>query len=331
MNSLKGRQVLVTGCGGFIGSHLAERLIGEGAFVRALCHYNSAHSQGWLDSLDHSVKDAIDVRLGDIRDGRFVEELCSNIQVVFHLAALIAIPYSYAAPESYVETNVLGTLNVLEAAKRRDIERVVHVSTSEVYGTPKFLPITESHPINAQSPYAASKASADQLCLAYHAAFNTPVVTVRPFNTYGPRQSVRAVLPSILLQLLAGEREIDLGNLEPRRDLTFVTDTVEALYQAGTVTDIEGLTIHLGTGRTTSIGELLATACKVLGVDASARTDQRRVRPCSSEVFVLQSDPSLAAHQLGWNASVSLEDGIKMTAGWLRDNRNRYPDDTYVL
>lgn len=316
--TLRDAPVLVTGADGFIGSHLVERLVAEGARVRAFCIYNSRGSAGWLDELDPATRASIDIRLGDIRDGRFVERATDGIEVVFHLAALIAIPYSYSAVESFIDTNVTGTMHVLEAATRAGVRRVVQTSTSEVYGTPEVLPITEAHPLNAQSPYAASKVAADQLALAYQRSFGTPVVVLRPFNTYGPRQSERAVLPTMLRQLLAGRTEIRLGRLDPRRDLTYVGDTVDGFVRAATADGVVGRTIQLGTGRSESIGELFALACRLLGVDAQPIEDPARLRPDASEVLVLQSDPSLARELLGWEARTSLEDGLAATIEWLR-------------
>jgi UDP-glucose 4-epimerase len=318
------RRVLVTGADGFIGSHLVERLAAEGAKVRAFCLYNSQGSWGWLDQASAEVRDALDVRLGDIRDTRFVEAACKEVEVVFHLAALIAIPYSYAAPESFLDTNVRGTLNALEGARRFGVQRFVHTSTSEVYGTPEQLPIRETHPYNAQSPYAATKVAADQLALSFYRSFGTPVTILRPFNTYGPRQSTRAVLPTILTQLLEGRREIELGRLDTRRDLTFVSDTVEGLLRAGSVAGVEGDTIQLGTGRAVSISELFDVACRVLDVRATARQDPRRLRPDASEVLVLESNPSKAREHLGWTPSVTLEDGLRRTATWLRNHLTDY-------
>ncbi len=326
MTTLAGRRVLVTGADGFIGSHLVERLVAEGADVRAFCVYNSRGSLGWLDEADPAVRAALDVRLGDIRDPRFVEAASEGIDTIFHLAALIAIPYSYVAPASFVETNVTGTLNVLEAARRANVRRVIQTSTSEVYGTPAVLPITEDHPLRAQSPYAATKVAADQLSLAFARTFELPVVVLRPFNTYGPRQSARAVLPTMLRQLIAGRTEVRLGRLDPRRDLTFVADTVEGFVAAAVADGIEGQTIQLGTGRSESIGELFALACRILGVNARAVEDQERLRPDASEVLVLQSDPSLARTLLGWTATTSIEDGLERTIAWLRE----HPDDIGV-
>ncbi len=316
--SLQGVSCLVTGADGFIGSHLVERLVREGAAVRAFCLYNSRGSAGWLDDLSPEVRAGIDIQLGDIRDERFVEAATHDVAVVFHLAALIAIPYSYVAPESFIDTNVRGTLNALEAARRHGVRRFIQTSTSEVYGTPATLPITEGHPLQAQSPYAASKVAADQLALAFHGSYGVPVTILRPFNTYGPRQSERAVLPTMLRQLLSGAREIHLGRLDPRRDLTYVTDTVDGFVRAATTGGLEGTTIQLGTGRAESIGELFELACRLLEVDARVVEDPARVRPGGSEVMVLQSDPTRAQELLGWRAETSLEDGLAATVEWLR-------------
>lgn len=316
--TLRNVQVLVTGADGFIGSHLVERLVAEGVQVRAFCLYNSRGSWGWLDDSAPDVRAALDVRLGDIRDARFVADAADGVEIIFHLAALIAIPYSYTAPESFVDTNVRGTLNVLEAARRAGVRRVIATSTSEVYGTPAILPITEEHALNAQSPYAATKVAADQLTLAYHRSYGLPAVILRPFNTYGPRQSTRAVLPTILRQLLAGCAEVRLGRQDPRRDLTYVADTVDGFVRAATSAGIDGATIQLGTGRSESIGDLFEIARRLVGVDAIPVEDPSRVRPDASEVLVLQSDPTRARDLLGWEAKTSLENGLLQTIAWLR-------------
>jgi len=311
-----GRRVLVTGADGFIGSHLTEALVEAGAAVRAVCFYNSQGSLGWLDTIEPDVRAALDVRLGDIRDARFVEESCRGMEVVFHLAALISIPHSYQAPESFVDTNVRGTLNVLDAT-----------STSEVYGTPETIPIRESHPLRGQSPYSATKIAADKLCEAFRCTYDVPVVILRPFNTFGPRQSARAVIPTILLQLLRQAPHITLGNLEPRRDLTFVSDTVAGFVAAGTAAGIEGETIHLGTGRAESVRDIVAAAQRVCQHEANVVVCPERIRPCHSEVMVLQSDPSRATDLLGWQAKVSLDEGLRRTAEWLRAHLDRFPVD----
>lgn len=331
MTSLRGRTVLVTGADGFIGSHLAERLVTEGANVRAFCFYNSQGSWGWLDRSPADVRDALDVRLGDIRDARLVNEAVKGADVVFHLAALIAIPYSYAAPDSFVATNVGGTMNVLEAIRELGTSRLVHTSTSEVYGSPDRLPITEDHPLNAQSPYAATKVAADQLVLAYHRSFEIPAVILRPFNTYGPRQSARAILPTIITQLLAGSREVELGRTDTRRDLTFVANTVDGFIRAATAEGVAGQTIQLGTGRSVSIAELFELALAATGSTATIRQDPRRLRPEASEVLELRSSPERARRLLGWEPTVSLEDGIQATTEWLRQNIGSYrPDILHV-
>ena len=329
--SWSGRKVLVTGADGFIGSHLTEGLLRAGADVRAFCYYNSAGSRGWLDFPDPDLPRLPEIFFGDIRDGRLVERACEDIEVVFHLAALVSIPYSYVAPESFVETNVRGTLNVLEAVRRRGCVRLVHTSTSEVYGTPDTLPITEAHPLKGQSPYSASKIAADKLCEAYASSFELPVVVLRPFNTYGPRQSARAVIPTILAQLLSGRTSIRLGSLAPRRDLTFMSDTVGGFLAAGLCRGLEGETIHLGTGRAESIGEIFQAASRVCGVRATVEEDAARIRPAQSEVMVLQSDPARARARLGWEAKVSLEEGLERTARWVRDNLDRYRPDAYSV
>src|ERR1017187_10419759 len=331
MNNWNGVSALVTGADGFIGSHLTERLVRAGAKVRAFCLYNSQGSLGWLDHAPAEIRDAIDIRLGDIRDSRFVQSTCTDVEVVFHLAALIANPYSYVAAESFYETNVRGTLNLLEAGLREGVGRIVQTSTSEVYGTPATVPIRETHPLNAQSPYAATKIAADQLALSYFQSFGTPVTVLRPFNTFGPRQSTRAVTATMLLQLLSGKKEISLGRLDTRRDLTYVSDVVDGFMRAGTVEEIEGKVIQLGTGRSVSIEELFTIACRVLGVCATVMPDTRRLRPDASEVLELQSDPSRALELLGWKPTVTLEEGLERTASWLRENRNSYrPDFLYA-
>jgi len=326
-----GVRVLVTGADGFIGSHLTEQLVTLGARVRAFCLYNSQGSLGWLDHADPAIRAALDVRLGDIRDARFVEESCRDVDTVFHLAALIAIPYSYLAAESFIDTNVKGTLNVLEGARRANCRRVVQTSTSEVYGTPETLPIRESHPLQGQSPYSASKIAADKLCEAYHCSFQLPVVTLRPFNTYGPRQSARAVLPTILTQLLAGRTSVKLGRLDARRDLLFVSDTVDGFIRAGASAGVDGQVVQIGTGRAVSVGELFEIACRTLGIDASIEQETQRFRPDASEVMALQADPARAKALLGWEPRVTLEEGLRRTAKWLTRNQHLYTMQGYQV
>jgi UDP-glucose 4-epimerase len=283
--------------------------------------YNSNGSWGWLDTLDPSVKSSLDIVLGDIRDRHFVEQACREMEVVFHLAALIAIPYSYIAPESFLDTNVHGTMNVLEAVRRCGSARMVLASTSEVYGTPETLPIRETHPLKGQSPYSASKIAAEKFCEAYACSFRTPAVVLRPFNTYGPRQSLRAVLPSILSQILRGERDVRLGSLWPKRDFTYVDDTVRGFILAGCADLEPGEVIQLGTGHAVAIGDLLERACTILGAQAHAVADKVRVRPQHSEVAVLLSEPSRAHERLGWSPSITLEEGIRLTAEWIESHQ----------
>jgi UDP-glucose 4-epimerase len=329
--SWTGRKVLVTGADGFIGSHLTEELLGAGADVRAFCYYNSNGSRGWLDQLAPGVARMPEIHFGDVRDARGVEAACEGIEVVFHLAALVSIPYSYLAPESFVETNIRGTLNVLEAVRRQKCARLVHTSTSEVYGTPDTLPITEQHPLKGQSPYSASKIAADKLCEAFASSFEVPVVVLRPFNTYGPRQSARAVIPTILSQLLSGRTAVRLGSLAPRRDLTYMCDTIAGFLAAGLSPGVEGETIHLGTGRSESIEDVFRAACAVCGVEATVEEDPARVRPPQSEVMVLQSDPARARQRVGWQATVSLHQGLAETARWIGANLDRYRPDAYAV
>jgi UDP-glucose 4-epimerase len=318
---LAGRRVLVTGADGFIGSHLVERLVEEGVEVRALALYTSQGTHGWLDDASADVRTAVDVRLGDIRDAGLVRDLVDGCDIVLHLASLIAIPYSYLAPASFVETNVVGALNVLEAV-RASGARMVNTSTSEVYGTPETVPIGESHPLRAQSPYAASKIAADKLCEAYAASYGVDVATLRPFNTYGPRQSMRAVIPTVLTQLLAGAATVRLGNLSPRRDFTFVSDTVDGFVRAAAVGMVPGEVVQLGTGRAVSIGEVVDLCRSITGRDdAEVLVEDERIRPKGSEVEVLLSDPAVARDRLGWQPSVELEEGLRATSAWIADRR----------
>jgi NAD dependent epimerase/dehydratase len=327
----RGRRVLVTGAGGFIGSHLAETLARRGAQVRAMVRYTSDGRAGWLQTRPEDVAGAIEVFPADIRDRGRVQAAVQGCEAVFHLAALISIPWSYEAPESYVDTNVRGTLNVLEACRGVAGVRLVHTSTSEVYGTPEQVPISESHPVRAQSPYAATKAAADQLALSYHASFGVRAVVLRPFNTYGPRQSTRGVLPTILAQLLTGRRTIRLGSLWPRRDLTYVDDTVAGFIAAAESDAAIGRTVQLGTGRDVSIRELADLIMRVLGVQATIESVEARTRPEASEVRHLRSSPDLARELLGWQPQVALEDGITRTADWMRGRLGELRPDEYAV
>jgi len=324
-----GRTVLVTGAGGFIGSHLAEELARRGARVRALVRYSSTGDRGWLTALPAECQPRVETVFADVRDARQMLAAVEGCSVVFHLAALISIPYSYEAPESYLDTNVRGTLNLLEACLRLGVVRLVHTSTSEVYGSPETVPITEAHPLRAQSPYAASKIAADQLALSYHHSFGLPVCVLRPFNTYGPRQSARAVLPAILSQILAGCEQLTLGALWPRRDLTYVTDTVSGFLKLAAAETALGRTVQLGTGRDISIGELAELAMRVTGRTLRIVRAEERQRPAGSEVKQLLSDPSCARALIGWEPTVGLEEGVRRTAEWVGANLASFAVDRY--
>lgn len=320
------KKVLVTGAGGFIGSHLAERLVALGAEVRAMVHYNSAANWGWLDS--STVKDQLEVVAGDICDSGSVYHAMKDRDVVFHLAALIAIPYSYIAPASYVQTNVIGTLNVLENARRLNTPRVVHTSTSEVYGTALQVPIPETHPLQGQSPYSATKIGADKLVESYYRSFSIPAVTVRPFNTFGPRQSARAVIPTIITQCLAQD-VVCLGSLTPTRDLNYVGNTVEGFVLAGSATGIEGQTINLGSGKEITVKEVAELIIRLIGRPVRLESEEDRVRPEKSEVHRLIADNTVAAKLLGWSPAVTFEEGIQRTIEWFRSNLSRYRPNIY--
>jgi len=323
-----GKKVLVTGAGGFIGSHLTEHLVASGAQVRGFVHYNALGTWGWLDQ--SSVKNEMDVIAGDIADRDSVLTAAKDVDVIFHLAALIAIPYSYDAPASYVRTNIEGTLNVLQAARLYDVERVVHTSTSEVYGTAQYAPIDEAHPLQGQSPYSASKIGADKQVEAFHLSFGVPVVTVRPFNTFGPRQSARAVIPTIITQCLTGD-VIRLGSLHPTRDLNYVANTVEGFVMAAATPAAIGQTINLGSGREISIGDLAQLIAQLMDKNMTVECDTDRLRPSKSEVERLIADDALAQALLGWKPTVSLEDGLIKTIAWLQNNLERYRPGVYVV
>jgi len=320
--------VLVTGAGGFIGSHLTERLVELGASTRALVHYNALGTWGWLDQ--SPVRNDIEVIAGDICDRDSVRRVMQGVEVAFHLAALIAIPYSYHAPASYIRTNVEGTLNVLQVSRELNVERVVHTSTSEVYGTARYVPIDEAHPLQGQSPYSASKIGADKIVEAFHLSFGLPVVTVRPFNAFGPRQSARAVIPTIITQCLTKET-VCLGNLHPTRDLNYVANIVEGFLLAASVPAAVGRTINLGSGREISIGELAQLIARLVGQPLAVESDAQRVRPDKSEVERLLADNTLARNLLGWEPVVSLEEGLAHTIEWIQQNLGRYRPDVYAI
>ncbi|HEX2053865.1 MAG TPA: GDP-mannose 4,6-dehydratase [Actinomycetota bacterium] len=312
MSFWSGRKVLVTGAEGFIGSHLVDRLVREGAQVRAFVHYNPFSRWGWLQGRGPEVE----IFPGDVRDPERTAEAVAGRNIVFHLAALIGIPYSYDAPDSYVQTNVVGTSNVLNASRRAQVERLVQTSTSEVYGTALQVPIDESHPLQPQSPYAATKIGGDMLALSYHHSFELPVAVVRPFNTYGPRQSARAIIPSVLHQLYGGSREIRLGSVTPTRDFNFVEDTVAGFLAVAESDRALGEVVNIGSGREISIGDLVNLLIEVSGKKAEVVSETSRMRPAGSEVHRLICDNSRALEWAGWKPEVSLEEGLQRTAEW---------------
>lgn len=322
-------RILVTGAGGFIGSHLTERLVQKGYDVRAFIRYNSQGRWGWLE--ESPYKDQIEVYMGDIRDLDSVRDAVKGVDIIFHLAALIGIPYSYKSPLAYIRTNIEGTYNVLEAALDEGCSRVVHTSTSEVYGTAQYVPIDEAHPLHAQSPYAATKIAADQLALSYYRSFDLPVVVARPFNTYGPRQSARAIIPAVITQVLGGMQEIKLGNLSPTRDFNYVEDTVSGFLAVAFSERVEGEVINIGSGVEISIGNLVQLIGKITGIEIRVKQEEQRVRPDKSEVERLLCDNSKIKKLSDWEPKYSLETGLKETMEWLKNNLHKYKPGIYNL
>lgn len=321
-------KVLVTGADGFIGSNLTEMLIKEGYEVRALCQYNSFNNWGWLDGVEHP---ALEIVCGDVRDSSFCREIARGCDVIYHLAALIAIPYSYIAPESYVDTNVKGTLNICQAARAAGVKRLVITSTSEVYGTAIEVPISETHPKQPQSPYSATKIGADALALSFHNAFELPVVIARPFNTYGPRQSARAFIPTVISQIASGMTEIKCGDLRPTRDFNFVDDTCRGYIALGTTPGIEGLEINIASGTEISMGDTLRLIAEIMDREVNFVTDPARLRPKDSEVMRLCGDNSVITSLTSWRPQVSLRQGLEKTIKWFTnpDNLKRYKPEIY--
>ena len=317
---LKNKKVFVTGADGFIGSHLTEELVRQGVKVRAFVCYNSFNSWGWLDDSPPDVKNSLDVYSGDIRDSHGVRKAMRDCEVVMHLASLIGIPYSYHSPDSYVDTNIKGTLNVLQAARELGVEKVLHTSTSEVYGTAQFIPMTEEHPLRGQSPYAATKIAADQMAMSFYYSFGIPVSIIRPFNTYGPRQSARAVIPTVITQIAAGKDRILLGALSPKRDFTYVTDTVRGFLAVAGSEQSVGEVVNIGNNTAVSISDLAKMIMEEMGAKLEIQSEEERLRPLKSEVEVLQADISKAKKLTGWTpqyAGVSgLRKGLRETIDW---------------
>ena len=334
---LQGKKVLITGADGFIGSHLTEHLVRAGIDVRAFVYYNSFNSWGWLDEADDDVKRALDVFSGDIRDPHGVRTAMQGCDVVLHLAALIAIPYSYHSPDTYVDTNVKGTLNVVQAARELGVERVLHTSTSEVYGTARFVPITEAHPLQGQSPYSASKIGADQMAQSFFASFGTPVATIRPFNTYGPRQSARAVIPTIITQVASGAREVKLGAMHPTRDFSHVHDTVRGFVAVAECDAAVGQVINIGSNYEISVGDTARLIAGLMGRDVEFTSDEQRIRPAGSEVERLWADNTRAREVAGWAPEYpgieGLKRGLRETIDWFGqpDNLRRYKAGLYNI
>jgi len=327
------KHILVTGADGFIGSHLVESLATKGYSVRALSQYNSFNNWGWLEDLGNLKN--IEVISGDVRDSKFCRKITTNVDTIFHLAALIAIPYSYDAPESYVDTNVMGTLNVCQAALENGAKRIIHTSTSEVYGSALYVPIDENHKLQPQSPYSASKIAADAMAMSYFHSFNLPVTTVRPFNTYGPRQSARAVIPTVISQILNGNRTIKLGALSPTRDFSYVEDTVEGFIAVASSEKTIGKTVNLGSNFEISIGDTVRLISKVMGKSIEVECEEERLRPQGSEVQRLFADNTLAKSLTDWKPKYSgvqgLEEGLKLTIDWFSNSNNlkKYKTNIY--
>lgn len=334
---LEGTKVLVTGAGGFIGSHLTETLVRQGAKVRAFVRYNSLNSWGWLDQCPLGVKKEIDVFAGDIRDQNGVRKAVEGRDVVFHLAALIGIPYSYHSPDTYVDTNVKGTLNVVQAARELGVQKVIHTSTSEVYGTARSVPITEEHPLQGQSPYSATKIGADQIAMSFYLSFLTPVAIIRPFNAYGPRQSARAIIPAVISQILKGSRNIRIGALHPTRDFSYIDDTVKGFIAVAKSDRTVGEVINVGSGFEVSIGDTADLISEMIGADIELETDPQRVRPEKSEVERLWADNTKARILTGWEPEFAgregFKKGLKNTIEWFSktENLSHYKEDIYNL
>ncbi len=326
----EGRQVLVTGAGGFIGSHLVDELLRRGADVTAFVHYNARNDWGMLEGRYTDATPHLKVIAGDVTDSLFVKTAVEEKDYVFHLAALIGIPYSYVAPESYINTNIKGTLNVMQACVDEGITRVLHTSTSEVYGTAQYTPIDEKHPLQGQSPYSASKIGADKIAESFYCSFGLPVTTIRPFNTFGPRQSTRAVIPTIITQALTSNK-VRLGSLTPVRDLTYVADTVAGFIKFAESRKTIGLTVNTGTGRGVTIGELAEMIIRKVNPKAKIVCEQKRVRPEKSEVMQLLSDNRLAKKLAGWQPAYTLEDGLGLTIGWMEEHIASYKTGVYTV
>ncbi|MFA5059058.1 MAG: NAD-dependent 4,6-dehydratase LegB [Candidatus Omnitrophota bacterium] len=325
----KKKKILVTGADGFIGSHLVERLIKSGAHLRAFTYYNSFNTWGWLDSLSKDQLKKIEVFSGDVRDPNGVLEAMKGVDIVFNLAALIGIPFSFHSPDSYVDTNIKGILNVLQAARKTGVERIIHTSTSEVFGTAQYVPMDENHPLNPQSPYAATKAAADHLALSFYHSFKLPVTILRPFNTFGSRQSARAVIPTIITQIYSGKRSIQLGNLKTTRDFNYVSNVVDGYMKLAQTQNVDGKVFNIGTNSEISILELVRLISAIMGKKITITTQKERLRPHTSEVERLWCNASCFSQLCGWAPKVSLEEGLKKTCQWIKANLSKYKAEIY--
>jgi len=325
-----GKKVLVTGAGGFIASHLVERLVSEGAQVRAFVRYNSRNDVGMLKQISSDVFSQLEIMHGDLRDVEAVRNAVKGVDTVFHLGALIAIPYSYVNPREVFDVNVMGTMNVMMAARDFGVRRVVHTSTSEVYGTAQYVPIDEAHPLQGQSPYSASKIGADKIAESFYRSFEVPVVTLRPFNTYGPRQSARAVIPTIITQALTSD-EVKLGSLDPSRDFTFVVDTANGFLRVAEAENVSGEEINLGNDNTIRIGDLVEKICSIIGKNPKIVLDAQRIRPGKSEVMKLWASNEKAKRMIGWEPRISLDEGLRATIEWISAHIDLYRPGQYTV
>ena len=329
-SNLGNKRILVTGAGGFIGSHLTETLLENSAEVRAFVHYNSRNEWGFLEDLPTDIKSSVNVISSDLRDYHAVKQATKQVDIVFHLGASIGIPYSLAFPNDVVQTNVIGTLNILNASLENEVPKIIHTSTSEIYGSAQYIPIDEKHPLSPQSPYAASKIAADKFAEAYYRSYNLPVTILRPFNTYGPRQSLRAIIPTIITQIFEGRRVL-VGNVEPRRDFTFVSDTVNGFIQLAKKDGVEGQTFNLGVGKDISIRELIILISRLIGVEPEIEISRMRVRGNQTEVMQLLSDNSRASKILEWQPKYSLEKGLELTIDWLQTKKHIFKSKFYNI
>lgn len=329
--NISGKRVFVTGADGFIGSHLIELLVESGAEVRALVYYNSWNEIGWLKDIPESTLSQVEIVRGDIRDSDHMRELVSGYEYVMHLSSLIAIPYSYHAPRSYVDTNITGALNILQACRESDtLTRLVHVSTSETYGSAQYVPINELHPMVGQSPYSASKIAADKMAESYYLSFELPVVTARPFNTFGTRQTARAVIPTIASQLIAGTKKLKLGSLSPTRDFNYVTDTANGMLALALCPEAEGKVVNIGSGEEWSIAKTVEMLCEINGGEVEILTDEDRIRPEKSEVNRLLADNTIISNLTDWKSKVSFQEGLERTYEWIEKNIHHFDVNTYA-